>query len=433
MKEIKKIQQNWWNKKELELEKEFTLRGLIISVKKMKGFSFIHFQTSHQVFQGVTNLEELPSIGRWCEIKGVTQSSKIKNKIVSEKLLELIINEIHPLQESADIPFELGKSELTVNNEVLFNLRPYSLRHLKQRAIFKVQSEIVYAFREFFRSQGLVEMRTPKIVKEGAEGGANIFELEYFGQKAYLTQSPQFYKEFGVGIFHGVFEVGPVFRAEKHNTSRHINEYTSVDVEIGHINTFEEVMAFEFEALNAIFSHVKKSCQYELSLFETEIKIPEMIPSITFAQAKEITSNVKEVEEGDLSPSEEAYLSEYALKKWGSEFLFITKYPEAKRPFYTMLNEENSEETNSFDLLYRGVEITTGGQRVHEYQMIKERIESKGLNPESFEFFTMAHKFGLPPHGGFGLGLERLTQKILGLGNVKEACMYPRDTNRLSP
>jgi nondiscriminating aspartyl-tRNA synthetase len=433
MKEIKALEKNWWKKTELRNGESFSFRGLVISVKKMKGFAFIHFQTAGQVYQGVSNLESLPKLGRWCELSGIVKACSIKNPIVSEKDLELVIEKFHYLQEESDVPFELGKIELGINNEVLFNLRPYSLRHLKQRAIFKVQSEIVYAFREFFREQGLCEMRTPKIVKEGAEGGANIFALEYFGQKAYLTQSPQFYKEFGVGIFQGVFEVGPVFRAEKHNTSRHINEYTSVDVELGHINSFEEIMSFEFEALRYVFEHLKVECEYELSLFEIELEAPSFIPAISFSEAKSITSQLSEVEEGDLSPSEEAYLSKYALEKWGSEFLFITHYPEQKRPFYTMLSKEQPELTNSFDLLFRGVEVTTGGQRVHEFKMINERLESKGMSAESFEFFTMAHRFGLPPHGGFGLGLERLTQKILGLGNVKEACMYPRDTNRLSP
>lgn len=434
MKEVSQIKENWWQKRSFQPEESFCLRGVVISVKKMKGFAFISFQTSQDVFQAVTEIARLPKVGRWCEIQGKVAKAQVKNKIVSQKEIELIIEDYQYLQaEETEIPYELGKFETGITHEVQLNLRPYSLRHFKQRAIFKVQSEITYAFREFFRRQGLMEMRTPKIVAQGAEGGANIFELEYFGKRAFLTQSPQFYKEFGVGIFHGVFEIGPVFRAEKHNTSRHINEYTSVDVELGHINSFEEVMAFEFEALQFVFKHLKEECAYELSLFEQELVVPKSIPSITFAEAKEITKNLAEVEEGDLSPSEETFLCEYAKEYWQSEFLFITKYPEKKRPFYTMLNEENLEETKSFDLLYRGVEITTGGQRVHELEMIIERLKGKGLETNEFEFFTMAHSYGLPPHGGFGLGLERLTQKILGLGNIKEACMYPRDTSRLSP
>ncbi len=363
--------------------------------------------------------------------------ASIKDKSVSLTDRELLIDEITILSTPFEtLPVDLSKPELQINNATLFDLRPITLRHFKQKSIFKIQTMIVRAFREYFEAHNFVEIRTPKIVKEGAEGGANIFSLEYFGEKAYLTQSPQFYKEYMVGVYQRVFEVAPVFRAEKHNTSRHINEYISMDIEVGPIKNFQEIMQFEVGFLKHMVSKLKEECCYELQVLNVHLPLIEDIPALKFYEAKEILNKkygIEGLEEDDLSPEEEVKLCEYIKDQTGSEFVFVTHYPKTKRPFYAKDSEENNLETESFDLLFRGVEITTGGQRIHHYEEILKKLEWKKLDADTFSFFTSLHKYGVIPHGGFGLGLERLTQKIIGLGNIKEASLFPRDITRLSP
>ncbi|PIP94688.1 MAG: aspartate--tRNA(Asn) ligase [Bdellovibrio sp. CG12_big_fil_rev_8_21_14_0_65_39_13] len=419
----------------VDADVDFT--GTIYKIKNLGQFSFVHLSTLAGIFQSVItgecSLKEGSSIHVW----GKVVTAKLKDKVLASKTIEIQISKWKTLSTHYESsPFDLTKPELNIHNDVLFDQRMISLRHPREKAIFKIQEALGEGFRRALRKRGCTELRTPKIVKEGAEGGANIFELNYFGQPAYLTQSPQFYKEFGVGIFERVFEIAPVFRAEKHNTSRHLNEYISVDAEIGNISSFEEVMAFETGVLKEVFEFLKLECSFELELLGISLKEFESIPSLTFKEVKVIVSRefgIHEENEPDLSPQEELKISEWALSQWGSDFLFVTHYPSEKRPFYAMDSEVNPEESLSFDLLYRGVEITTGGQRIHEYEAIVNKLKRRGMNPEHFEFFIKAHRYGLPPHGGFGLGLERLTQKIIGLESVKRCSLFPRDISRLSP
>jgi nondiscriminating aspartyl-tRNA synthetase len=280
------------------------------------------------------------------------------------------------------------------------------------------------------------EIHSPKIVAEGAEGGANIFQLDYFGKQAYLAQSPQFYKQMMVGVFERVFEIAPVFRAEKHDTARHLNEYTGVDFEMGFIESFEEIMQMETAMLCFVMEYLQEQYGQELTLLKVQLPEIRSIPAVKFSEAKEMVAKAyhREIKDKtDFEPEEEKLLCELIKKQTGSEFVFVTHYPSKKRPFYAMEAKENPAETLSFDLLFRGLEVTTGGQRIHGYEEQVAKLKRLGMAVELFESYLMMHKHGMPPHGGMGLGLERLTAKLLGFENVRYATLFPRGVNRLTP
>jgi nondiscriminating aspartyl-tRNA synthetase len=368
------------------------------------------------------------------EVEGEVKKrpEKMVNPNVPFGDIEIELEAIRVLNKAVELPFE---KEAKLNLETYLNYLPLALRDEKNKAIFKVQAVIAQSFREFFIQQGFVEIQVPKIIGEDAEGGAESFDFEYFGHKAHLAQSPQFYKQIMVGVFEKVFTVGNVYRAEKHSTTRHINEYTSLDVEMGFINDHTDIIEIETRMLKFIIENLNKECEKEFKLLSAEFpKIPDKIPVLKFKEAQEVIKKGYGEDCGeaiDLEPQHERWLSEYAKKKHNSDFIFITHFPLAKRPMYTYEDEKDPGFTKSFDLLFRGVEITTGGQRIHEYDKLAQAIKNKGLNPEKFNFYLQAFKYGMPPHGGFGIGLERLTAKMLGIDNIKEATLFPRDLNRI--
>ena len=301
---------------------------------------------------------------------------------------------------------------------------------------FRIQEGLTRAFRDFLYSQEFTEIHTPKIGAKGAEGGANIFKLEYFHRPAVLAQSPQFYKQMMVGVFDRVFETAPVFRAEKHNTKRHLNEYTSLDFEMGYIDGFEDIMAMETGFLQYAMELLKKDYARELKVLGVELPDVSQIPAVKFADIKEIVAekyNHKMRNPFDLEPEEEVLIGRYAKEEWGSDFVFVTHYPSKKRPFYAMDDPEDPRYTLSFDLLFRGLEITTGGHRIHDYKMLTDKIAARGMTEEGMEQYLATFKHGMPPHGGLGIGLERLTMQLLGEDNVRETTLFPRDLSRLEP
>ena len=264
----------------------------------------------------------------------------------------------------------------------------------------------------------------------------NIFKLDYFGKQVFLAQSPQFYKQAMVGVFDRVFEVAPVYRAEKHNTSRHLNEYISMDFEMGFIESYTEIMAMETGMLKSVFELLRTDYPKELEMLKSDVPQIESIPAIKFKKAKDLISRVYGrtiTDFYDFEPEEEQLLCDYIKKHHNSEFVFVTHYPSSKRPFYAMDDEEDPLHTLSFDLLFRGLEITTGGQRIHDYSRQVDKMLKRGINPEKFESYLMIHKYGIPPHGGLGIGLERLTMKLLGLTNIRNASLFPRDMTRVTP
>lgn len=351
--------------------------------------------------------------------------------------VELVAEGIEVLSRpAAAMPVLIPKAKLNVNLDTELGLRPVVLRHLRERSVFRVQECLGRAFRDYLRDQGFTEIHTPKIVHAGAEGGSNIFRLDYFGRKAFLAQSPQFYKQTMVGVYERVFELAPVFRAEKHSTARHLNEYTSMDFEMGFINSFEDVMAMETGFLQHAMALLRE--EYAQDVERLGIRIPDVsaVACIRFDEAKRLAAErygYSIRDPYDLEPEEEHAIGRYAREVWESDFVFVTHYPSKKRPFYAMDDPEDPKYTLSFDLLFRGLEVTTGGQRIHDYRAQVAKMEARGMDPADFESYLMAHRHGLPPHGGLGIGLERLTMQLCGLDNVRYACLFPRDLSRLEP
>lgn len=350
---------------------------------------------------------------------------------------EIRLREIKVLSEPAEgMPLAINKWKMNTSLETKLAFRPISLRNVRERAKFKIQEGIVRGFRDFLHDQGFTEVRTPKIVARGAEGGANVFKLDYFNKKAELGQSPQFYKQIMVGVYDRVFEAAPVFRAEKHNTTRHLNEYVSLDFEMGYIDSFEDIMAMETGFLKYTMELLSREYAKELKLLGVTLPAVDRIPQVRFDKAKELVAekyNRKIRNPFDLEPEEEMLIGRYFKEEYDSDFVFVTHYPSKKRPFYAMEDPEDTRFTLSFDLLFKGLEITTGGQRIHDYQMILEKMEKRGMDPEDIKDYLMIFQYGMPPHGGLGIGLERLTMRLLDEQNVRETALFPRDVTRLEP
>ncbi len=350
---------------------------------------------------------------------------------------EIRLTKITVLSEPAEVmPLAVSKWKLNTSLETKLSMRPITLRNVRERAKFKIQEGIVRGFRDYLFTQGFTEVRTPKITAKGAEGGSNIFKLDYFNKKAVLAQSPQFYKQTMVGVYDRVFEVGPVFRAEKHNTTRHLNEYSSMDFEMGYIDSFEDIMAMETGFLQYTMALLEKEYAKERKLLDITLPKTEQIPQVRFDKAKELVSekyNRKIRNPYDLEPEEEILIGRYFKEEYDSDFVFVTHYPSKKRPFYAMDDPSDSRFTLSFDLLFKGMEIPTGGQMIHDYHMLLDKIAARGMTTEGMEHYLMIFKYGMPPHGGLGIGLERLTMRLLDEQNVRETTLFPRDLNRLEP
>lgn len=414
------------------------IHGSVYRIRKMRGFAFVLLRTARRIVQCIYieetasfSLEQIP------EESCVRAVARVAADERSRAGYELHLLELEVLSRpAAQPPVVINHKRVDAALETVLDYRPITLRNEKERAIFKIQEGVARGMRRFLEENAFTEIRSPKIVYVGAEGGANIFRLDYFGKEAYLAQSPQFYKQMMVGVYERVFEIAPVFRAEKHDTSRHLNEYTSVDLEMGYIDSFEEIMEMETRMLAYALEFLKNNYEYELEVLQVEIPEIQKIPALKFREAKELIARecgrtIKDFE--DFEPEEEKLLYEIIFRKTGCEFVFVTHYPSKKRPFYAMECPENPEETLSFDLLFRGLEITTGGQRIHDYQEQVEKMARRGMHAENFESYLMIHKHGMPPHGGLGLGLERFTARLLKLENVRLATLFPRDIKRLLP
>ena len=378
------------------------------------------------------------------ELKDIKEAATVEVEGVLEENekapngIEIRMESVKILSEPEDemMPLAISKWKLNTSLEAKLNYRSISLRNIRERAKFRIQEGLTRAFRDFLYSQEFTEIHTPKIGAKGAEGGANIFKLEYFHRPAVLAQSPQFYKQMMVGVFDRVFETAPVFRAEKHNTKRHLNEYTSLDFEMGYINGFEDIMEMETGFLQYAVELLKKDYAHELSILKVELPKVDKIPAVRFDKAKELVAEKykrKIRNPYDLEPEEEALIGRYFKEEYDADFVFVTHYPSKKRPFYAMDDPSDEKFTLSFDLLFKGLEVTTGGQRIHDYQMLKDKIAARGMDEEGMEQYLDTFKHGMPPHGGLGIGLERLTMQILGEENVRETCLFPRDMNRLEP
>ncbi len=354
-----------------------------------------------------------------------------------ESGFEIIPEDIRVLNTAERLPIDVVEGKVDIELDTRLNNRILDLRKPSINAIFRVQHSLVRFSREYLESQGFVEIHTPKLVAEATEGGANLFEVKYFERKAYLAQSPQFYKQLMLlAGFDRVFEIAPVFRAEKHNTRRHVNEYTSFDFEMAWIRGVEDVMKMEERMLHHSFSKTRKHAARELELLGINLDVPSVpFKRIKYAEAIELVNEAGKdlAVTDDLDPECERILGDIFPEKYGTDMVFITHYPIELRPAYTMPSLTDEGMTESFDLTYKGMEITTGGQRIHLYDLLVERFKAKGFDPEAFAFYLDPFKYGAPPHGGLGLGVERLTMQLLGIDNIREATLLPRDRDRLTP
>ena len=436
--------------------KETHLYGMVQNIRLTKWGGFLILRKPQGVIQVVLqndattiydesgNPSSLSSLCREMsiEIKGVAQDAKIKDPAAARNDVEVSASVITIVSRPAtsDVA-DLNALKFSNEEQVLkykFDNRQVTLRNPKDMAIFRVSSAISKAFSDYLISQGFTQIFSPKIVSEGAEGGANVFSLDYFGKPVYLAQSPQFYKQIGVGVFERVFEIAPAYRAEKHNTSRHLNEYISLDVEMGFIKGQEDVMRLELSLLKSIMAYLSEHCAHELDLFDTTLPLlPEEVPVYKLSEAHEVLweNHLTDDHRGepDMAPEEEKAICAYAKDKYNSDFVFITHFPSAHRAFYAMNDPSDPSLTLSFDLLMRGLEITSGGQRIHLEKDYREKMAERGMNPDNFKFYLDTFHNGMPPHGGFAIGLERITSCILGINNIKEASLFPRDINRIAP
>jgi len=420
------------NEAQGNLEKTVKLQGWAHRIRKLGKIAFILLRDRTGIIQCVINTKEVDikdlRLESVIEVNGVVKKNKDTFEVQADslKVLSLVKEEL---------PIEINGEDIEANIDTVLDHRVLSMRNEKVNAVFKIEAEIAHGFSEYLQTQGFTEIFTPKITAEGAEGGTELFELKYFDRKAYLAQSPQFYKQMMVAAgYERVFEIGHVYRAESHDTKRHLNEYVSMDLEMGFINDERDLIKLECELLRYIFKHIKEKCQRELKLLRVEIpEIQEQLPVIPLQEAIKILREKYNKMDltTDIDHEGEELIGKFVKEKYNSDFVFLTHYTREKRPMYTMPCMENL--THSFDLIFRGMEITTGGQRIHDYEMLKKSMIEKGLNPDDFKNYLDTFKFGMPPHGGLAIGLERLTMNLLKLDNIREATAFVRDKKRILP
>jgi nondiscriminating aspartyl-tRNA synthetase len=334
------------------------------------------------------------------------------------------------------LPFEINKKVLKPSLDVFLSNAPVGLRYPKKQSTFRIYSDLLQGFREYLVPRGFVEIHTPKIAGTATEGGANVFKVDYFGREAFLTQSPQLYKQIMVGVFERVFEVGPAFRAEEHATARHLNEFNSLDLEMGFISSYRDVTELLIQLLEHMIQTAAERHPKDFEVLEVVLPRFGDVPHITFREAQQMILDrygEDHSHEPDLSPQDERWIGEWALQEHNTDFALVTHFPTAKRAFYTMPDPAEPEYSLGFDLIFRGEELVSGAQRIHRYDELVQALEQRGLDPEPFEGYLQAFKFGMPPEGGFAIGSERLLRRLIDADNIRETTLFPRDINRLTP
>ncbi len=417
------------------VNKEVMIKGWIYRIRELGKIAFLLVRDRSGIIQCIVNTKEI-------EIKGLKLESvvEVTGLLIENKTckngIEIQVSNLETISiVKEDLPLEINKDELEANLDVVLNNRVISLRHPKVNAIFKIQATLAQAFSRFLVKEGFTEIFTPKIVAEGTEGGTELFKVKYFDRETYLAQSPQFYKQMVVGAgYERVFEIGHVYRAESHDTKRHVNEFVSLDLEMGFIKDEYEIMELETKLLKYMLEQVSEICHEELKILNVNMpRIEGDIIMIKLSEAIEIlkTKYNKTELDNDIDPEGEKLISKYIKEKYNSDFVFLTHYPQSKRPMYTL--PASDDETHSFDLLFRGLEITTGGQRINDFEQLTNAMVAHGLNPKNFEGYLSTFKYGMPPHGGLAIGLERLTAMLLGFENIRQTTLFTRDKNRLMP
>lgn len=418
---------------------EVELRGWVNTKRDHKKIVFLDLRDNTGIVQVVGGEEfKVVSPEDVISIKGLVK--KRPDKLVNAKLktgtIEIEAKSLKILAKAKELPFDMGKESLELSLPVLLDYRSLSLRHSKIQAIFKVQETIVQTFRSTMKNLGFTEFQAPTMVATATEGGAQVFPIKYFDHNAYLAQSPQFYKQIMVSIFEKVFTVAHAYRAEPSVTTRHLTEYVGLDVEMGFIDSWTDVMDTAENLVKEIFKAVKEKHQDILTLYNIDVpQIKGKIPRVKLKEAQEIIYQRTKRDiriEPDLDPEGEKEMWRWAMETHQSELVFITHYPTKKRPMYTHPDPDNPEETLSFDVIGRGQEWITGGQRINDYEQLVSNIKKWKCDPKDFQIpYLQSFEFGMPPEGGFCLGLERITMNILGLENIRQATLFPRDMERI--
>lgn len=425
-----------------KLGEKVTIAGWLHNLRDMKNFGFAVVRDRTGLAQVVlesAHLEQLKGLQLETVVKvtGTVKEKKSKNPDVKE--VEVQAETLNILSPVVDVvPVEIAKPDLDVQLDTLVDNRVVTLRHPKQRAIFRVQAALAHGYRKYMAAQGFTEIFFPVLAGAASEGGAEFFKVDYYGREATLTQSAQLYKQITMGVYEGVYGISYSFRAEKFATSRHLTEFNQLEFEMGFVDDMEEVMSHAEGSIREMLATVERDCAEELQLLGVTLPpLGERFPRLALKDALiayRDEGGVDETAEPDLSPAGERWLSTvWAPKHYGSGFVIVTDYPTSKRPFYALRDPNDPANTITFDLIGFGSEIISGGMRVNRYDEQLQAIKDKGLNPADFEDYLTMHKYGIPPEGGFGMGLQRLTQNVLGLANIKEATIFPRDVQRLRP
>ncbi len=416
---------------------QVSLQGWLHRVRELANVAFLILRDREGLVQIVVRDEALRvQLGSLVEETVIEVHGPVIANDKAPLGCEVIDPVITVLSPALQPPFELWRPSLGATLPTLLDHAAVSLRHLKRRTTFQISAASMRGFRATLDALGFTEVSTPKVTATATESGANVFSMDWFGRRAFLAQSPQFYKQTMVGVFERVYETGPVFRAEPHDTTRHLASYTSLDVELGFIHDHYDVMAVLREVLAGMVAAVRMVPGYENALESPLPGVPEQIPVVHFAKAQELIAEHTDEDprgEPDLAPNHERWLSEWALREHDSDFLFVAGYPMGKRPFYTHPQVDDPQYSNSFDLLFRGLELVTGGQRLHRYEDYVAAITGRGETLDAYEGYLEAFKHGMPPHGGFAIGLERWVARITGAANIREVTLFPRDLNRLTP
>ena len=426
------------------LEKEVTIKGWVDVARIQGKMAFFDFRDRSGKIQGVVfGKPEVLEVAQelkqeWVvEVNGIVHArpEKMVNPNAENGTIEMEITNIIILAQAESLPFDMSLDGYNLDLTTELDHRALTLRHPRLQAIFKVQSVIIDSFREFMKSQEFFEFQAPSITPATAEGGAEVFQVNYFDKKAYLTQSPQLYKQIVMTAFERVFSVNKVFRAEPSATTRHITEIVSLDAEMGFIESWQDVRDMSEETVRYILNEVANKCAAELTLLNTTLPtLLEKTPTYSLTEAQEMifAKTGKDVRgEKDLNPEDERTLCDIVKKETDSDFVYVYGYPTRQKPFYVFPNPEKPEFNEGMDLLCRGIEWLSGGRRINDYKQLCEHVETWNMDPNAITMFLEAFKYGVPPEGGFAFGAERMTMQILGLKNIREATMFPRDMNRI--
>ena len=418
---------------------QVTLSGWLHRRRELKSVTFLIVRDRSGLAQVVISGHDAASaVADLTEETPVTVTGRVVASEQAPGGAEITSPTVTPLSEPAvPPPFDLYRPTVTAALPTVLDHAPTSLRHPTLAAGLRIAAASEAGFRSTLDAKGFTEIHTPKIVQSATESGANVFAIDYFGQPAYLAQSPQFFKQAMVGVFERVYEVGPAFRAEPHDTARHLAQFTSLDAEFGFITDDGDVMTMLRDVIAGMVAGVADRAEQAAGLLGVKLPdVPARIPVLDFAAAQDLIASRAGWDprgEPDLSPADERWLCEWALREHGSEFLFVPGFPMSKRPFYTQHDPARPGYSRSFDLLFRGLELVTGGQRLHNYSDYVSALASRGDDLRQYASYLQVFSHGMPPHGGFAIGLERWTARLTQAANVRQVTAFPRDIHRLAP